>query len=655
MSNHWQSRITGETRSTPPEGDPLGIWVDSSNAPWVGDGDEAVGMDEKLLPSSSLTEGIKRVSEYLNELGIKEWMDWCQRVPVDDRVTAPPKLNREEEILEKSISRFEEIARLPRAHLKVEEMRVPVGRARRFPPRALNVLASHSEDWHSRSFGSVRPNRVLSEVSDDDYGIYENRALKTLQKRLLIALTPRLTWLRTLRKALKAFDPDLTKSSRYINDRLCNLLFEIFKDIPDTDILDKLIERLESLRMRLLALEGMFLFKEIKSTTKVSSPLQSTNILRDDSQYRHVFRVWMARETHKKEKTTKRDRLLKDVHGFDRFTGLLCVRAINLLRMDSDSVDNPPFHPGGASILLKHHWSLSWNPNGTLTFEHQDGTSSLHVIGAPAQLSRLPASTVERIISQVEAETAKGVSVLFITLRQKEGFPESWPKNLQQKLNTWREKPQEVPSVFLAEVSAGELDSIELIARVFRRIIAEHDWPILPISIPLDNKFQTLFPELSKDITNQWSKPPRKSLISRLIKIKDSLVPELEALNLDNEQAIRDRRSHSPDPAKRKASRILCAQLDDAILILKEKSDFLTTTLEQVQDVERKFLPALACPCCGHNTTNSPVGSAFTCSSNSCKTEWGRQHDHSVFLRPDGDDPTTTKEDPIQMYGADYI
>lgn len=656
MAEYWQNRITGESRTRPPEDVPLGIWVDSSHDPWLGQGDEAIGIGKHLLPDSILTNGVVRVCKNLREVDVERWRDWSEFLPVDAQLSEPPKLRKEEKVLLEAIQHFEEIARLPRAHLKVEEVRIPVGRARRFPPRALNVLASHSEDWHSRSFSSVRPNRVLSEVQDDDFAIYENRALKTLQQRLLSALTPRLSMLKSLRDSLDASELNQSGGRRFSIHRLCELLAELFTEDPSRAALDALIENLEALRMRLLSLEGMFLFKEIKFEARVSSPIQATNILRDDSHYRHVFHVWMAWEARSKKKVSRREELLKYPQALDQFTGLLCVRALKLLGMDTDEIDNSQFHPGSPSILLKHHWSLIWNPNGTLTFKHQDNTSTLHIIGTPTQLSRLPLAIVERMVVEIEAAAAKGDSILLVTLSQKEKFPESWPESLKLKLNTWMTKPAKVPSCFMAEVSAVKLNSVELIARILRRIIAEHDWPSLPISIALEERFSTLFPEFSKDVSKQWSRPPSNILLNRLEKSGCSLASELTRLGSELAQAQQDERATRSQKQKVKTNfEQLKHGLRKDITSLTEKNDIWSAMFKQIQEVDLSFKPALSCPCCGYITTNPPVGSAYSCSSDSCKTEWGRQHNHSVFLHPDGDDPTITREDPILMFGADYI
>jgi hypothetical protein len=81
--------------------------------------------------------------------------------------------------LERAILRYlpylEEACARPKAYLKFETERVFVSQARRIPARAASYLAAHTEDWETPTLRSVRPKRVLAEVREDEFDIYENR------------------------------------------------------------------------------------------------------------------------------------------------------------------------------------------------------------------------------------------------------------------------------------------------------------------------------------------------------------------------------------------------------------------------------------------------------------------------------------------------
>jgi hypothetical protein len=69
----------------------------------------------------------------------------------------------------------------------------------------------------------------------------------------------------------------------------------------------------------------------------------------------------------------------------------------------------------------------------------------------------------------------------------------------------------------------------------------------------------------------------------------------------------------------------------------------------------------MICPCCGEITSNSPIASMFSCSSDSCNTRWGKRQDSNeimhVFLMPNGEDPSNTPhdKDPLNRFGADFL
>jgi hypothetical protein len=97
---------------------------------------------------------------------------------------------------------------------------------------------------------------------------------------------------------------------------------------------------------------------------------------------------------------------------------------------------------------------------------------------------------------------------------------------------------------------------------------------------------------------------------------------------------------------------------------LKTKESNLLIWKELIDELERvamEFSPAMICPCCGETTTNPPIASMFSCSSDSCSTRWGKRRDSNgimhVFLMPNGEDPSDTPpdHDPLDRYGADFI
>jgi hypothetical protein len=90
------------------------------------------------------------------------------------------------------LQHLQHVCHKPRLHLRVEEERLPVSRARRTPVRAVAELVSHPGDWEHRTLRSIQPSRVLARQIEDEWNLYENRVAVRLVDHLLAYLAKRL-------------------------------------------------------------------------------------------------------------------------------------------------------------------------------------------------------------------------------------------------------------------------------------------------------------------------------------------------------------------------------------------------------------------------------------------------------------------------------
>ncbi len=100
------------------------------------------------------------------------------------------------------LQHLQHVCHHPRLHLRVEEERLPVSRARRSPVRAVADLVSHPGDWEHRTLRSIQPSRVLARQIEDEWNLYENRVATRLVDHLLAYLAKRLEELRRIREIL---------------------------------------------------------------------------------------------------------------------------------------------------------------------------------------------------------------------------------------------------------------------------------------------------------------------------------------------------------------------------------------------------------------------------------------------------------------------
>jgi hypothetical protein len=656
------NRITGITRGSPPDDQPVGLWCKSDGTVWCGEGSEGHGIPDTLLPKPHFEEALLAISKSIDLRKVCNWHDWCIHLPVDSSVGDSLVEKREEAALGQAIPHLQEICRNPRSHLKVSEFREPVSRARRIPPRAISLLSAHSEDWHSRTFRSVRPKMVLSEVTEDELAIYENRALRTLRERILEALTPRLLALRDLLTAIELSSQGEVGGYRFRIDRLCHLLDQLFSKKQDRDQLGMLVERLTSIHKSLLGLGGTSLLKDIRQSSPVSSPLHATNILRDDKRYRNIYALWHLWERKDDEKISRGERLRRLSSGMDRYVAILCARAFGLLNMvhegSNSRLTDSVFKPGSMPVELKRGWTFGWNENGTFVLRSPVGEAVLMIVAIAAQVDRLPVELIDDFAAISEDAAAESPPVLLLSLGNLEESPVTWSKELV----AWRERQRHtlvnIPGLLLLEVSPSRLDPVEHVARVIRRVIAQVEWPELPVKIVLPRGFAAVYREISQPIGESFARAPSAELLSEVTGLHkvagEAIVRITEKLDEIGRQIQRGKSGpHARELAQEKS------RLQSELKIKEGNLVIWRELLDELNRLTRLFAPVMICPCCGETTKNSAIASMFSCSSDSCSTRWGKRRDANgnmhVFLMPNGEDASNTQQDPLDRFGADFI
>jgi len=123
--------------------------------------------------------------------------------PLEARLGQEADLTPLDSFIAKHLGSIRAICHRPRTHLRTEEERLRVDRVRRVPQRAVPFLASHTEDWAgvSATGRAVIPKRVLGEITEDMFSIYENRVVIDVIDQLVMYLSGRLREVRRIRRA----------------------------------------------------------------------------------------------------------------------------------------------------------------------------------------------------------------------------------------------------------------------------------------------------------------------------------------------------------------------------------------------------------------------------------------------------------------------
>jgi hypothetical protein len=233
------------------------------------------------------------------------------------------ELNELEKALESIVKRghLHEISRRPRFNMVYREEVTDLSRVKKVANGALGHLASHSEDWYRRTLSGVLPKRLLSLVSDDEWGIYENRVYVSLLDTLDKYLRLRLREVKALRDQFERA-LNLTESTELfyrLRETLCALWGQGMSEHQTEASLNSsegTVELLEFLHRKVSLLRQDSLYQALKGEARIPRQLRPTNILLHDQHYRHLRTLWHLQQ---KEAITRRNTPSEIISGEEEF------------------------------------------------------------------------------------------------------------------------------------------------------------------------------------------------------------------------------------------------------------------------------------------------------------------------------------------------
>lgn len=280
----------------------------------------------------------------------------------------------------------------PRLHLRVEEERLPVSRARSTPVRAVAELVSHPGDWEHRTLRSIQPSRVLARQIEDEWNLYENRVAVRLVDHLLAYLAKRLEELRKIKESLEMSDysKEILGTS-YRRAKRISKLWATTLESKTGEELSRTMRRLEHAQQDLQTLLDSPLYSHVPRREAIALALKPTNILVNDPNYRKVAALWRAwvQFGHKRHETIEQraTRRQREAAAWDRFVLHLVVRSFTSLEWSVSE------HGKGWS-LSKSGWRsvhVVMCANGTVRIT---GESTLFLLPLCADLSAADGSAI---------------------------------------------------------------------------------------------------------------------------------------------------------------------------------------------------------------------------------------------------------------------
>ncbi|MEZ4408110.1 MAG: hypothetical protein R3A52_16785 [Polyangiales bacterium] len=284
-------------------------------------------------PSRADVEALARVAGSLDDG--TPWSAWVSSSHVVQSLDGDAGMTPLELAIEANLDALHAVCRAPRTLLRYDDDRSPVSQARRVSSRSIADLVSRPSDWERRTLRGVRPARVLSVVSEDDWDLYENRVAARLIDRLLALLVPRLQQLAQMKALLdEGHDfTDETRGSHWRARRLSQTWERVAADDAVRSQVRATSQRLTALTDALRTLLTSTLYTHVLRGAQVEDALRPTNILSNDFHYRRVAELWrrvaltLARAAPTRADALRLRRLVS-AH-FDAFSRLLVLQALH--------------------------------------------------------------------------------------------------------------------------------------------------------------------------------------------------------------------------------------------------------------------------------------------------------------------------------------
>ena len=205
-------------------------------------------------------------------------------------------------VVEEGIEAIFNIVDKPRRFITTTEEVVPVALAKKITADSVRHLSQHTQFIAENAAGEIMPTRILNITTEESYDLYENRFVYHLIQRLFAFVDKRtdvIFWstgdetcnvLRMESKVDDAYEEFSYKVEMTIKNR------QSYAE-NDTDHMD-LFKRIDRVRRMSRTLRTSSFCDIMNGCARVYSPIQRTNLMMKDPDYRTCYRLWQFIESY---------------------------------------------------------------------------------------------------------------------------------------------------------------------------------------------------------------------------------------------------------------------------------------------------------------------------------------------------------------------
>ena len=209
------------------------------------------------------------------------------------------------ENIDNAINALENICKDPKKHIRLERYITPIELAKKITNESVIHLSSHTQYIKNvDKNGNVIPSKVLTVSAEDEYGIYENRFIKTLVDRLVIFIEKRYDY---ITKHADTRDSDVLHMTSKVEVGEVTYEYDtkVKLSVPSADegnkeANERLLKKIELLRKRVQYVAHSWFMDQLKDCKPVSSPIMRTNIIVKNPNYKKAHILWKFIEKYDK-------------------------------------------------------------------------------------------------------------------------------------------------------------------------------------------------------------------------------------------------------------------------------------------------------------------------------------------------------------------
>lgn len=204
--------------------------------------------------------------------------------------------------VEDTLDSINTIIEHPRRFITTEEELVPVALARKISAESVRHLSQHTQYIDPSEDGEIHPSKILNVSTQETYDLYENRFIFHLIKRLITFIDKRtdvIFWSTGNETCnhfvMKTKVEDAYEEITYNLDMVVKNRQSLAEN--DADNMDVFM-RIDRVRRLVMSLRRSAFYEIMNGCAKVRSPIQRTNLIMKDPDYRKCYQLWQFMEEY---------------------------------------------------------------------------------------------------------------------------------------------------------------------------------------------------------------------------------------------------------------------------------------------------------------------------------------------------------------------